>query len=124
MSVPESMAKLFAYVDGHKEEYIDNLAKAVKIKSVSAWPETRGEITKMVEWVGAQLKPLGTSVEYADVGMQTLHDGTQLPLPPVLMGQLGNDPAKKTVLLYGHLDVQPVSQVLEIPFCGVIHNTL
>jgi len=101
------MAKLFAHVDSHKEDYIKNLAKAVEIKSVSAWPETRGEITKMVEWVGDELKALGACIEYCDVGMQTLHDGSQLKLPPVLMGQLGNDPAKKTVLLYGHLDVQP-----------------
>merc|ERR1719367_564277 len=61
----------------------------------------------MIEWAGNELKGLGASVEYADVGMQTLHDGTQIKLPPVLMAQLGNDPAKKTVLLYGHLDVQP-----------------
>ena len=101
------MAKLFAHVDSHKEDYIKNLAKAVEIKSVSAWPETRGEITKMVEWVGDELKALGACIEYCDVGMQTLHDGSQLKLPPVLMGQLGNDPDKKTVLLYGHLDVQP-----------------
>ena len=31
-------------------------------------------------------------------------DGSKLKLPPVLLGQLGNDPKKKTVLLYGHLD--------------------
>ena len=31
----------------------------------------------------------------------------KIPLPPVLMGQLGSDPKKKTLLVYGHLDVQP-----------------
>jgi len=105
--IPEPMQRLFGHVDDHKEEYIKNLAAAVEIKSVSAWPETRGEITRMIEWAGNELKGLGASVEYADVGMQTLHDGTQIKLPPVLMAQLGNDPKKKTVLLYGHLDVQP-----------------
>ena len=43
--------------------------------------------------------------------MQTLHDGTVLDLPPVLFGTLGNDPVKKTVMLYGHLDVQPALKV-------------
>ena len=33
-----------------------------------------------------------------------------LKLPPVLMGELGQDPAKKTLLVYGHLDVQPANQ--------------
>lgn len=39
--------------------------------------------------------------------MQPLPDGTTIPLPPVLLGSLGEDPAKKTILIYGHLDVQP-----------------
>ena len=48
----------------------------------------------------------------AELGLQTLEDGTQLPLPPVLLGQIGQDPQKKTILLYGHLDVQPAKKVL------------
>jgi len=32
-----------------------------------------------------------------------------LKLPPVLMGELGQDPKKKTLLVYGHLDVQPAA---------------
>lgn len=39
--------------------------------------------------------------------MQVLPDGGELPLPPALLGTLGQDPKKKTVLVYGHLDVQP-----------------
>ncbi len=33
--------------------------------------------------------------------------GTVLDLPPILLGKYGNDPLKKTVLVYGHYDVQP-----------------
>ena len=65
------------------------------------------EITKMVHWAGDKLKKLGAEVEYANVGMQELPNGTKIPLPPVLMGALGSDPQKKTLLVYGHLDVQP-----------------
>lgn len=61
----------------------------------------------MVEWVAEKLKTLGTNVELRDVGMQDLEDGRKIPLPPVLLGTLGNDPKKKTVCVYGHLDVQP-----------------
>jgi nonspecific dipeptidase len=43
----------------------------------------------------------------ADIGEQTLPDGAKLPLPPIVFGNLGNDPKKKTILIYGHLDVQP-----------------
>ena len=50
---------------------------------------------------------MGANIELADIGMQTLPDGTQIPLPPLVFGNLGDDPKKKTVLIYGHLDVQP-----------------
>lgn len=61
----------------------------------------------MVEWTSKRLQNLGAHTELRDVGNQELYDGTVLPLPPILLGSLGNDPNKKTVLLYGHLDVQP-----------------
>ena len=34
---PESMQRLFKYIDDHRQKWIDNLAEAVAIKSVSAW---------------------------------------------------------------------------------------
>ena len=34
-------------------------------------------------------------------------DGKELDLPPVILGTYGNDPAKKTIMVYGHYDVQP-----------------
>lgn len=33
-----------------------------------------------------------------------------VPLPPVLLGSLGNDSKKITICLYGHLDVQPAEK--------------
>lgn len=38
-----------------------------------------------------------------------LPDGSEIPLPPILLGKLGSDPQKKTVCIYGHLDVQPAA---------------
>lgn len=83
------------------------MKEAVAIKSVSAWPDYRNEIIKMMKWAEVRLKNLGATTELADVGKQTLPDGNVIPLPPVLLGTLGSDPKKKTVLIYGHLDVQP-----------------
>lgn len=42
-----------------------------------------------------------------EVFFQTLPDGTVISLPPAVLGTLGVNPKKKTVLIYGHLDVQP-----------------
>lgn len=44
-----------------------------------------------------------------DIGYQKLIDGSELQLPPIVLGQLGDDPAKRTVCIYGHVDVQPAA---------------
>ena len=110
MDAPEPMKKLFEAIDNNKLKFIENLRKAVAIKSVSAAPENRPDIVTMMKWMGDELKALGAAIEFVDLGTQTLPDGTTLPLPPVLMGELNVDPAKKTLLVYGHLDVQPAAK--------------
>lgn len=101
------MKKVFSYIDGHKGKFIDNLRDAVAIKSMSAFPESRESVVKMAEWIVAKLKELDATVELVEIGKETLADGSQIDLPPVILGQRGNDPAKKTVLVYCHYDVQP-----------------
>lgn len=57
------------------------------------------------------LEHFGAVCELEDVGEQILPDGSKLQLPPILFGHLGNDPKKKTICIYGHLDVQPALKV-------------
>lgn len=78
------------HVDANKTRYIEALREAVAIKSVSAWPDTRNDIDKMVNWTADKLRALGTQIELADIGTQTLSDGSKIPLPKVLLGTLGN----------------------------------
>ncbi|CAG2211020.1 CNDP2 [Mytilus edulis] len=99
--------KLFEQIDAKQEKYIKRLADTVAIKSVSAWPETRPEIVKMVKWTQKELETLGATTQLEELGDQVMPDGSKLPLPPVLLATLGTDPKKKTLLVYGHLDVQP-----------------
>ncbi|KAL0962247.1 hypothetical protein UPYG_G00337600 [Umbra pygmaea] len=100
---------LFKYVDEHQELYIERLAQWVAVQSVSAWPEKRGEIKKMMEMAAKDIEKLGGKVEMVDIGRQKLHTGEEIPLPPIVLGSLGSDPGKKTVCIYGHLDVQPAA---------------
>ncbi|KAK3716780.1 hypothetical protein RRG08_012051 [Elysia crispata] len=104
------MDKLFEQIEKNEALYIQRLSDAVAIQSVSAWPEKRPEIKHMIECVGQMVTKLGGTVEYADIGEQILPDKSKIPLPPVLLGTLGNDPKKKTLLVYGHLDVQPAEK--------------
>jgi len=62
----------------------------------------------MAEWLNGQLKQLGVDTKLVDLGRHTM-DGEDLPLPPAILGRIGNDSNKKTVLIYGHFDVQPVN---------------
>jgi len=102
-----SVDEVFAHIEKHRNEYIERLREVVSIKSVSAWPESRPDCVKMMEWMKVQLEACGATCELKDVGMEKLQNGTEIPLPPVLTGSLGDDKSKKTILLYGHLDVQP-----------------
>jgi len=107
MSIEEVLPKVFKEIDDRTQEWIQLLSEAVAIKSVSAWPETRKDVVYMVNWFAGLLMKEGVTCEIAENGTQTLPDGTVLPLPPIILASLGHDPKKKTVLIYGHLDVQP-----------------
>lgn len=57
-------------------------------------------------------------------GIQTLHDGTQIPLPPIVFGTLGHDPKKRTLLVYGHLDVQPAAKEVNTCYWSLLFHLL
>uniref|UniRef100_A0A8C8J5W9 Carnosine dipeptidase 2 n=1 Tax=Oncorhynchus tshawytscha TaxID=74940 RepID=A0A8C8J5W9_ONCTS len=76
--------------------------------SVSAWPEKRGEIKKMMEMAAKDIEKLGGTVEMVDIGKQKV-GSEKSPCTPIVLGCLGSDPGKKTVCIYGHLDVQPAA---------------
>ncbi|XP_046809905.1 cytosolic non-specific dipeptidase-like isoform X1 [Lucilia cuprina] len=105
--LPSDLNQLFNFIDDNKSKYIDALRTAVAIQSVSVWPEKREEVDRMVRWTEDKLKELGAETRLADIGKETLANGEEIPLPKVLLATIGKDSKKNTVLVYGHLDVQP-----------------
>ncbi|KAI8928454.1 hypothetical protein BC831DRAFT_448725 [Entophlyctis helioformis] len=101
-----TLESFFKYVDEHQDHYVKRLGEAVAIPSVSATVAHRPDVVRMGKWLEAELKRLGVSVEMRDAGKQTL-EGQVIDLPPIVLGTYGTDPKKKTVLVYGHYDVQP-----------------
>lgn len=99
----------YSHIDQNKARYIKNLKEAVAIPSVSALADKRKDVRRMVEWTAEQLKKLDVEVTLHELGKQELPTGEKIELPPALFGILGKDKAKKTVLIYGHLDVQPAN---------------
>ncbi|CED82933.1 cndp dipeptidase [Phaffia rhodozyma] len=100
-------AEFLTYVDEHAEQFIDRLAKAVAIPSVSGEASYRKHVFEMADFMASQLESLGCDiVKKVPLGEQVL-EGQTLQLPPAVLASLGDDPKKKTILLYGHYDVQP-----------------
>ena len=62
----------------------------------------------MASFLEDQLKNVRVETKLVDLGKH-LMAGKEVALPPVILGKIGNDKGKKTVLIYGHYDVQPVS---------------
>ena len=59
----------------------------------------------MSEFLVDELKKLGAHVESRPLGLQP--GKINLHLPPVVVARYGDSPSKRTILLYGHYDVQP-----------------
>lgn len=90
--------------------FIENLREAVSIRSVSAWTEARNECYRMIQFATTKLQSLGFEIDIRNVGNQEVN-GNDIALPPILLATRGTDANKKTLLIYGHLDVQPAKIV-------------
>ncbi|ELV10904.1 Zinc finger protein 407 [Tupaia chinensis] len=103
------LGEVFQYIDVHQDDFVQTLKEWVAIESNSVQPEPRfrQELFRMMGLAADKLRRLGASVDSVDVGHQQLPDGQTLPIPPIVLAELGNDPKKPTVCFYGHLDVQP-----------------
>ncbi|KAK2747896.1 hypothetical protein FQN57_001487 [Myotisia sp. PD_48] len=95
----------FKEVDNLSDAFIDRLRAAVAIQSVSAQEESRPEVVKMGLHLADQLRSLGAEVELRSLGKEPGRE--HLDLPPVVLARYGNDSNKRTILVYGHYDVQP-----------------
>lgn len=101
---------VFQYIDAHQDEFIQRLKDWVAIESDSSDPSKRDLLNKMMELTKDFILKLGGNVEMAEIGEQELSSGERIPLPPVILAELGNDKSKPTVCFYGHMDVQPAKQ--------------
>jgi Cys-Gly metallodipeptidase DUG1 len=97
------------FIDKNSDNFIKRLATAVSIPSISGDANHRKDVLAMAEWLDGQLKQVGVNTKLVDLGKHTM-DGQELSLPPAILGRIGNDPSKKTVLIYGHFDVQPADK--------------
>ena len=86
------------YQEANKERFLNEMLDLLRIPSISAKSEYKNDMQRCAEAVKDSLLAAG-----ADKAEVMATDGH-----PVVYGEKIIDPAKPTVLVYGHYDVQPV----------------
>lgn len=104
------------YIAANRERFLEELLDLLRIPSVSADPAYAGDVRRTAEAVADHLRRIG--IENVEVVPTAGH--------PIVYGDKIIDPAKPTVMVYGHYDVQPPDP-LELwespPFEPVIKKT-
>ena len=105
---------VLAYVRRSHERYLDELKALIAIPSVSANPQYRSDMERCATLLVERMRGIGFQAELLKT------DGA-----PFAYGRYGHDPAKPTVLIYGHYDVQPAEPFelwLSPPFEGTVRD--
>lgn len=91
------MQSINAYINDHKERFLDELISLLKMPSISADSAYKNDMLKTAEAVKNSLKDAGCDhVEICETAGY-----------PIVYGEKIIDPNLPTVLVYGHYDVQP-----------------
>jgi len=99
-------ADFLNFVEVNQDRFIQRLARAIEIPSVSGDPAHREDVYRMGSFLETQLKQYGVETKVVELGTH-ISEGQTLRLPPAILGRIGDDRSKKTILIYGHYDVQP-----------------
>jgi len=87
------LSDIFAYIDAHRQDYLDRLFAYLRQPSISA--HGLG-IAETAEHIAGVMTPLGLSPRIMPTAGW-----------PMVLGERNDRPGTPTVLLYGHYDVQP-----------------
>ena len=92
------MKEVIGYIEERSERYLQELEAFLRFPSVSTDPERREDVRETAEFVAEQM------------GRSKMTEARLIETEghPIVYGERIEDPAKPTVLIYGHYDVQPV----------------
>lgn len=91
------MADIKTYIDKHRDQMLNELLDFLRIPSISADSRHKGDVLRAAEFLREKMSAAG--LDNIDVHETKGH--------PIVYGEKIVDPAKPTVLVYGHYDVQP-----------------
>jgi succinyl-diaminopimelate desuccinylase len=90
------MARIDDYLAAEATRFEDELCDLLRIPSVSAAPEHRGDVARAADWVADQFRRLKFETELIPTAGH-----------PLVFAQSPDVPGAPTALVYGHYDVQP-----------------
>jgi acetylornithine deacetylase/succinyl-diaminopimelate desuccinylase-like protein len=91
------MEKSLAFAAANTDAFVADLIECLRIPSVGTRPEHKDDTTRCADWIVAHLHAMGLT------GVEAVRTQGH----PMITGGHVVDPAKPTLLLYGHYDVQP-----------------
>ncbi|MGV3775027.1 MAG: dipeptidase [Verrucomicrobiales bacterium] len=92
------MDKVTGYLKANKQRFVDLLCEYLRIPSVSAQAQHKGDTERCAQWIEKHLSSLGLQTKlYPTAGN------------PIVVARTSpkRNPNRKTFLVYGHYDVQP-----------------
>jgi acetylornithine deacetylase/succinyl-diaminopimelate desuccinylase-like protein len=97
------MKDVIAFIDAHRQQFVDELIEWARIPSVSSDPRHAGDVRRNAEHLAERLRTLGAG--RVEVWPTAGH--------PAVFAEWMRAPGKPTLLVYGHHDVQPVDPLGE-----------
>ena len=94
----QSTETALQYFKAHQQEYLSQYLELLRIPSVSTAPENKNDVLRACEFLAAWLR--NTGMERVEVFPTPIH-------PIIFAEKKSNAVGAKTLLIYGHYDVQP-----------------
>lgn len=91
------MSKWQNYLEENQDRFVDELLELLRIPSISTSPEHAADVRRAAGWAAARLE--GAGIEGVRIIPTAGH--------PVVYGEWLHAPGRPTILIYGHVDVQP-----------------
>ncbi len=92
-----SSERITQYLTEHLDRHVTQLCDWLSMPSISSLSEHNGDTRRAAEFIADELRELGLEVELIDTAGH-----------PLVFAQSEQRPDRKTLLFYGHYDVQPV----------------
>jgi acetylornithine deacetylase/succinyl-diaminopimelate desuccinylase-like protein len=89
--------KVLAHLDAHRDDHVQQLCDFLRIPSISSQAAHAQDVRRACAFVADELRELGLTVEVIET------DGH-----PLVYAESEQRPDRRTLLFYGHYDVQPV----------------